>query len=167
MNSYDETKKMLNTLRKIQDKYRTSIFENEGTPEIDSNDIGNKKSDITVVNDVEIKINTSDEADLELDDDDKNSISQIIDNFKTQVSMIADFDPGITLEDKQIRFDGTLTDDNISFVFIAGREEGLYINADMLKLEDDSIIVLEKLKKFEETYKTAMDALLDKRNTNI
>jgi hypothetical protein len=126
----------------------------------------NLKNDVMVVNDVEIKMNSSDEADLTLQDSEKTAISQLIDNFKQQVSQIADFTPGITIAPDQVRLDGTLTDQDISFVFIAGKESGAYINADMLKLEQDVANELEKLAKFQETFETAMNPLIQERKTN-
>jgi hypothetical protein len=126
----------------------------------------NLKNDIIVVNDVEIKMNSSDDADLILQDSQKTAISQLIDNFKQQVSQIADFNPGITMTPDQIRFDGTLTDQDISFVFIAGKDAGIYINAEMLKLEQDVANMLEKLVKFQETFQTSMDPLIKERNYN-
>lgn len=163
-NSYDETKKMLNTLRKLNENITSYKTIKE---QVDDTQVNAQKNDLAVVNDVEININSSDESDLSLEQDDKNAISQIIDNFKQQVSKIVDFEPGITINQKQIRLDGTLSDFDIDFVLIAGEENGLYINADMLKIEQDTYIILEKLMKFEDVYKTAMEALIDKRNTNI
>lgn len=163
-NSYDETKKMLNTLRKLNENITSYKTIKE---QVDDTQVNAQKNDLAVVNDVEVNINSSDESDLSLEQDDKNAISQIIDNFKQQVSKIVDFEPGITINQKQIRLDGTLSDFDIDFVLIAGEENGLYINADMLKIEQDTYIILEKLMKFEDVYKTAMEALIDKRNTNI
>jgi len=166
---YDVTKNMLKTIRTITESKASNRTLNEAvgfqSPEVDKSD-ENLKNDIMVVNDVEIKMNSSDEADLTLQDSEKTAISQLIDNFKQQVSQIADFTPGITIAPDQVRLDGTLTDQDISFVFIAGKESGAYINADMLKLEQDVANELEKLAKFQETFETAMNPLIQERKTN-
>jgi len=166
---YDVTKNMLKTIRTITESKASNRTLNEAvgfqSPEVDKSD-ENLKNDIMVVNDVEIKMNSSDEADLTLQDSEKTAISQLIDNFKQQVSQIADFTPGITIAPDQIRLDGSLTDQDISFVFIAGKESGAYINADMLKLEQDVANELEKLAKFQETFETAMNPLIQERKTN-
>ena len=168
-NDYDVMKGMLKTIRTITESKASNRTLNEAvgfqSPEVDKSD-ENLKNDIMVVNDVEIKMNSSDEADLTLQDSEKTAISQLIDNFKQQVSQIADFTPGITIAPDQIRLDGTLTDQDISFVFIAGKESGAYINADMLKLEQDVANELEKLAKFQETFETAMNPLIQERKTN-
>jgi hypothetical protein len=168
-NDYDVMKGMLKTIRTITESKASNRTLNEAvgfqSPEVDKSE-ENLKNDVMVVNDVEIKMNSSDEADLTLQDSEKTAISQLIDNFKQQVSQIADFTPGITIAPDQVRLDGTLTDQDISFVFIAGKESGAYINADMLKLEQDVANELEKLSKFQETFETAMNPLIQERKTN-
>jgi hypothetical protein len=168
-NDYDVMKGMLKTIRTITESKASNRTLNEAvgfqSPEVDKSE-ENLKNDVMVVNDVEIKMNSSDEADLTLQDSEKTAISQLIDNFKQQVSQIADFTPGITIAPDQVRLDGSLTDQDISFVFIAGKESGAYINADMLKLEQDVANELEKLAKFQETFETAMNPLIQERKTN-
>ena len=175
---YDSTKTMLNTLRKLNESKQTGTLREQSQEQRISNDTStfpkgeeqpstqSMKNDLMVINDVEVKIMSGDNLDMKLMDDQKKSISGIIDNFKQQVSQIADFTPGITIAPDQIRLDGSLTDQDISFVFIAGKESGAYINADMLKLEQDVANELEKLAKFQETFETAMNPLIQERKTN-
>ena len=124
------------------------------------------KDDVLVINDVDVKMNSQDEADMKLMDEQKNEISGIIDNFRQQVSQIVDFQPGFSIFPDQIRLDGSLTDEGIKFVFIAGKEGGAYVNADMLKLEQNVANTLEKLAKFNEVFKTAMEPIISQRNNN-
>jgi hypothetical protein len=159
---------MLNTLRKLNENKRTvgNILkeDDQETPTIgDNTDI---KDDITVINDVDVKIISSDEMDMKISEEDKTSISGLIDNFKSQVSNLVDFEPGITITKEQIRLDGSITDQDINFVFIAGEENGVYINADMLKLETDVIDMITKLEKFNETFSTTMNEIITKRKNN-
>lgn len=167
MTGYDDTKKMLNTLRKLNEsKTSSNILREEIQQTQEPQQTQNQKNDFIVINDVEVNILSTDEMDLELQEDQKTSISGLIDNFRQQVSQIVDFEPGMTINQNQIRLDGVLTDDDVSFVFIAGEENGIYINADMLKLTTETGTALEKLAKFEETFKTAMEPLITKRNNN-
>ena len=175
---YDSTKNMLNTLRKLNESKQTSTIKEQSQEQRISNDTSNfptgneepsteaMKNDLMVINDVEVKLMSNDNLDMKLMDDQKNSISSVIDNFKQQVSQIVDFEPGFTISPSQIRLDGSLTDEDVSFVFIAGDEGGLYLNADMLKVESDVMIMLDKLAKFEPTFKTAMEPLISQRNNN-
>lgn len=167
---YDETKKMLNTLRRLnENKTSNSVIKEQeevSQQEVDPSQTQKQESDFIIINDVEVKMLSTDEMDMELKEDQKETISNLIDNFRQQVSQIVDFDPGMTINQNQIRLDGTLTDEDINFVFIAGEESGVYINADMLKLETETGTALEKLAKFEETFKTSMEPLITQRNNN-
>lgn len=168
---YDVTKNMLKTIRTLTESKVSSKTINEQqtefqTPQVNNTNDENQKNDIDVINDVDVKLLSTDQNDLKLTDQQKTAISELIDGFKQQVSQIAEFEPGMTLTQDQIRLDGYLPDEDINFVFIAGKESGVYINADMLKLEQDVATSLEKLAKFEITYKTAMEPLIQERSNN-
>jgi chaperone required for assembly of F1-ATPase len=160
---------MLKTIRTLTESKLSNKTINEQsepiTPLINKTE-EEQNDDITVINDVDVKLVSSDESDMKLSDQQKGGISQIIDGFRQQVSQIVDFHPGFTITQNQIRLDGSITELDIDFVFIAGDESGIYINADMLKLEQDTATMLEKLAKFEETYKTSMDPLITYRKNN-
>ncbi len=185
-NDYDFTKVMLKTLRTLNEsksgkstmneqvgltgpsqeqRNSDSVPPSSNKPDEDVYDKVN--DDITVINDVDVKLLSSDNADMKLTDEQQASISGLIDNFRQQVSQIVDLDPGFTINMDQIRLDGTLTDDDVSFVLIAGNESGTYVNADMLKLEDETMVILGKLLKFEETFKSTMEPIITQRNNNI
>lgn len=166
MSGYDDTKKMLNTLRKLNEN-RTSfnvLREQSEAQELQPQQ--SEEKDFTVINDVEVKLISNDPADMNLLDDQKTAISTLIDNFRQQVDQIVEFKPGMSINPDQVRLDGTLTNEDISFVFIAGKESGVYINADMLKLEQNTATALEKLVKFQETFETSMEPLITQRDNN-
>jgi hypothetical protein len=123
-------------------------------------------NDILVINDVDVKLISTDSTDLKLMEDQKNSISTLIDSFRNEVSQIADLKPGLMINETQIRLDGSIPDMDINFVFIVGDEPGLYINADMLEINNEIIVQFGKLVKFEQTFKTSMEPMLRQRKTN-
>jgi hypothetical protein len=159
---------MLNTLRKLNENkitFGNILREDDQETQTMGGDT-DTEDDITVINDVDVKIISSDEMDMKMSEEDKNSISGLIDNIKSQVSNLIDFEPGLTITKEQIRLDGSITDQDINFVFIAGEENGIYINADMLKLETDVIDMVTKLQKFEQTFSTTMNEIIRKRKNN-
>jgi hypothetical protein len=124
------------------------------------------KDDILVINNVDVKLLSTDEQDMNIDQKQKEAISGLIDNFRQQVSQIVDFEPGFTINMTQIRLDGVLRDEEVSFVFIAGEDSGVYVNSDMLKLEQSVADIFEKLVKFQETFETSMEPLITQRSNN-
>ena len=170
MSGYDDTKRMLNTIRRLnENKTSYTTLKEQLEPEqsgIDSQSIEQDNDDVTVINDVDVKLVSTDSADLTLMEDQKSSISSLIDSFRNEVSQIADLKPGITMNETQIRMDGSISDLDISFIFIVGDEPGLYINADMLTINSEVLSELTKLMKFESTFQTTMEPMLRERKTN-
>jgi hypothetical protein len=167
---YDQIKGMLNTLRNLNESKnitKKTLNEDIETGEEHSLDSSKEQFDnVEVINDVEVKILSTDQEDVKLKDEEKSSISQFIDSFRQQVSQLAELDPGITIDENQIRLDGNMTETEISFTFIAGEESGLYINSDMLNIEQETLDMLSKLLKFKPTFITAMEPLLRTRRTS-
>jgi hypothetical protein len=163
LNEYDDTKRMLNKLRSLNESKKSfrinEQFETQSSEEP-------QNDDLTVINDVDVKLLSGDQMDMKLSDEHKNMLSSLIDSFRDQVSQISELDPGLTLSERQIRLDGSIPDEDINFVLIAGEEAGLYINADMLKLEQETINVLTKLFRFEQPFKDAVEPILRQRMNN-
>lgn len=172
-NDYDVTRNMLKTIRTLTESRSNISTINEQSVENSMHTLPsdvasqNLASGIEVINDVDVKLLSSDKNDMKLTDEQKKSVSSIIDSFKTQVSQMVEFEPGFSISPDQVRLDGKLSDDDVSFVFISGREDGVYINADMLRLEQNVASILEKLAKFQLGFHQAMAPLIDQRKNNI
>ena len=154
---YDKTKKMLNTLRNLNESTlkKKSLNEQEEEKEM--------KDTVTVVNGVEVRMIASTNEDLELDEQQKKVIGDVISNFGTQVSDLGDLRPGITIQSNQIRLDGKLPDVELDFVIIAGQNKGTYLNTAMLKVSYDLIESIQKLVKFEDVFADSMNDLISER----
>lgn len=172
--AYDEIKGMLSTMRTLNESKvskTTSILTEDVAPTEPGDDIPTPESsqekydNVEVVNEVEVKLISTDQEDVKLKDNEKGSISQLIDSFRQQVAQLADLNPGFTIDESQIRLDGSIPDLDVNFVMIAGEDGGLYINSDMLSIEDETLVILEKLSKFKPTFITAMEPILRDRRT--
>lgn len=150
---YDDIKKMLNKIRTISESTQPSKTLNE--EKIDTLVIGNN---------VEIKVHSDDEQDLKISDEEKNALNQLIENFKTQVFELTTFEEGFNIYPNSVRLDGKISED-LSFVFIAGEDAGLYVNCNMLKIESENATIIEKLNKFDHTFQdVANDLILSRKN---
>jgi len=119
-----------------------------------------------VLNDnVEVKIHSTDQEDLSLSDEEKNSLNQLIQNFKSQVSELASFDEGFNIYVDNVRLDGSIEED-LGFVFIAGNNGGLYINANMLKIEQETVEIISKLEKFKHSFDDVVIEIMNNRKNN-
>lgn len=165
---YDQIKGMLNKLRVLKEsnkhtKNNLLLEQMNIDTEDDVNPETNKFDNVEVINKVEVKILSDDKNETILKEDEKNSISQMIDSFRTQVYQLADLNPGITIDMNQIRFDGSIDDIDLNFVYITGEDSGLYINSEMLQIDEKTIETLEKLFDFVKTFNLTIEPILSRR----
>jgi hypothetical protein len=155
--NYDSTKKMLNTLRQLNESTNSkkSLKEQEEEKQMEDT--------VIVVDGVEVRLIANSKEDLQLNDTQKKVVSDVIKNFGTQVSDLGDLRPGVTIEGGAVRLDGVLPDVNLSFVIIAGVNKGTYLNTSMLKVSYDLLESVEKLLKFEDVFADSMNDLISER----
>jgi virulence-associated protein VapD len=151
---YDDIKKMLNRLRTISENTQSSRTLNE-----------EKVDTLVISNNVEVKTHSDDEQDLKISEEEKNSLNQLIENFKSQVYELTSFEEGFNIYSNSVRLDGKISDD-LSFVFISGEDAGLYINCNMLKIEAENADIINKLYKFEHTFQDVTNDLILARKNN-
>lgn len=154
---YDGIKKMLNKMRTLNENTASKATLKEEEQE--------KVNNLVISNNVEIKVHSTDQEDLEVTEDEKNALNQLIENFKAQVSELATFEEGFNIYTNSVRLDGSIGED-LGFVFIAGEDRGLYINADMLKIDNEIALVFDKLNKFQHTYEDVVNEMINTRKTN-
>ena len=106
---------------------------------------------------------STDKTEIKLQEDEKKSISDMIDALRTQVYQLVDLNPGFTIDVNQIRLDGSIEDLDLNFVYIVGDDSGLYINSEMLQIEEETIKMLEKLFGFTETFNLTIEPMLSRR----
>jgi hypothetical protein len=172
LNSYDDTKKMLATIRNIQNSSRSSIREQVEQPQQQPQQQpnyqqqGSENHDVAVINNVEVNINSEDSMDLEIKDEEKGKISQLIDDFRTEVSELADFGK-LNLYSNGAKLDGQISEMNIGFTISAGDDNGVYLtNTQMLKLTDETLDIITKLKQFEVKFTGTMNEIILTRKQN-
>ena len=133
--------------------------------EYSSDDQSGENEDVTVINNVEVKINSEDPEDLQLSDEEKGKISQLIDDFRTEVSETAEFSK-LDIYSDSAKLTGNIIGMNLNFSFSTGDDTGLYIsNPSLLKIDNDSLTMITKLKTFETKYANTINDLLMNRST--
>jgi len=167
-NEYDQIKGMIHTMRILKESNKNTKInllteQPSKDDQIDRESESKKFDNVDVINKVEIKIISNDKNKTNLQEDEKKSISEMIDTFRNQVYQLADLNPGFTINTNQIRLDGSIEDLDLNFVYIVGDDNGLYINTEMLEIEEDTIEMLEKLYNFIETFNSIIEPILSRR----
>ena len=145
--------------------------DNQPQPEAQENPIqpetgGDDNKDYDVVNNVEIVINSTDTADLQLNDDEKGKISQLIDDFRAEVSEIAEFGQ-LNIYDDNAKLDGNLGEVNLGFTLSAGDDNGLFLsNSAMVQINDNIMEFIDKLKIFQVKFNDTLNEIISNRLQN-
>jgi hypothetical protein len=184
-NSYDEMKSLLkkskmlfeqysdtgriNTAGSIANKIRSSVSNDAivGGEQEDETDQEGIKTSKTSSKQQKYKISggifvlhgdTRAEVD-NITTDDKSSFQETMDEFIEEVSDLVDFDE-LHLYKNSVEWGGKLIDDNITFLYTIGENGGVYISADIVKIDDDFLSIITKLEQYYQKFKSKWAKML-------
>ena len=102
------------------------------------------------------------QTDLELTTDEKTAFQETMDEFTTDVSDMVDFDK-LNVYSNNVEWSGKLIEYDVEFFFSIGEDNGVYINGEMLKMDDEFIGFITKLKTYYEKFKSKWASILASR----
>jgi hypothetical protein len=82
--------------------------------------------------------------------------------FVEQVSDLVDFNK-LNLYPNNVEWSGKIIDFDLDFFFTIGEENGVYINGEMLKADDEFLEMINKLKVYYEKFKSKWAKVLASR----
>jgi len=85
--------------------------------------------------------------------DDKTAFQTTMDEFIEEVSDLVDFDE-LHLYKNSVEWGGKLIDDNITFLYTIGENGGVYISADIVKIDEDFLSIITKLEQYYQKFKS-------------
>lgn len=92
----------------------------------------------------------------------KETFQETMEEFVAEVTELVDFDT-LILYPNTVTWSGKIIESNIEFNFTIGEENGVYINGDMMKLDDELLDLIQKLKQFYVKFKTKWGKVLGSR----
>jgi hypothetical protein len=101
-------------------------------------------------------------ADLELTTDEKNTFQETMDEFVSEVSSLSDFYK-LNVYSNNVEWSGKIIDYDLDFFMSIGEENGIYINGDMIKIDEKLMDLLTKLKSFYDKFKSKWATVLASR----
>jgi hypothetical protein len=143
----------------IEDEFGTEDTENEKTNE-------DKQQSYRISGNI-ITLHGKDKKDLDLTINEKKSFQETIEEFRTEVSDLVEFEP-LNIYKTDVEWGGKIVDFDIEFYFTIGENNGIYINGTMIKVDDDYSEIVTKLKTFYEKFKLKWAKILsDRKKLNI
>ena len=107
-------------------------------------------------------IHGKDRSDLELTTDEKIAFQETMDEFINEVSDLVDFKQ-MNIYKNNVEWGGNLINQNIDFVFSLGENNGVYIEGAMIKVDNDFVMMIGKLRTYYEKYKSKWSKVLANR----
>lgn len=193
MNNHDEIKKLLiasrimlsnPTLNESIDEIRKKYhILSESETDINDDNISTK---INVANSVENEISDDDvkskndktqayrisggiivlhgkqSNDVELTTDEKLAFQETMDEFVNEVSDMVDFNK-LNIYPDNVEWSGKIIDYDLDFFFSIGENNGIYINGDMIKADDNFLEQITKLKNFYNKFKSKWSKIIGSR----
>jgi hypothetical protein len=160
MNSYDEIKSLLKRSKMLMEQATVNNLaksiedriEDDET-EINPDEVKKDKSKTYRISGGLLTLHGKDKKDLQLTTDEKQSFQETMDEFVTDVSDLSDFGV-LNVYENSAQWSGKILDADIEFFYSIGEENGVYINGDMIKLDQTLVELIGKLTSFEEKFKS-------------
>ena len=181
-NSYDEIKKLLSASNKmlnrninedIKKKYGilkeqddinnkiNPIKDTEEAIEDEKNPTTDKQQGYRISGGV-MTLHGKDKSELELTTDEKVAFQETMDEFIEQVSDLVDFQ-SLNVYQNDVEWGGKIIDFDIEFYFAIGENNGIYINGDMVKVDENFLDMITKLRTYYEKFKSKWAKVLASR----
>lgn len=109
-----------------------------------------------------LAIHGKDKAATDITTDDKVAFQDTLDEFTDEVSDLVDFNQ-LNVYPSTVEWSGKIIDNDIEFIYTIGEDSGIYINGNMLKIDDETLEMINKLKSFYEKFKSRWSGVLASR----
>lgn len=104
--------------------------------------------------------------DLDITSDEKLAFQETMDEFVEEVSDLADFNT-LNVYPNNVEWSGKLIDEDIDFIFTIGEDSGVYINGQMIKMDEDFMTTINKLQQYYQKFKSKWGRVLANRKKTI
>ncbi len=151
----------INVTKSVEDKIDYDTADTE--EELESAD--DKKQAYRISGGI-LVLHGKEQTDLELTTDEKIAFQETMDEFVTNVSDMVDFNK-LNVYSNNVEWSGKLIEFDIEFFFSIGEENGVYINGEMLNVDEKFINLINKLKTYYEKFKSKWASVLSSRKKTI
>jgi hypothetical protein len=103
-----------------------------------------------------------DRGDLDITTDEKVAFQETMDEFVEEVSDLVDFNT-LNVYQNNVDWSGKIIDQDIDFTLTIGENSGIYINGDMIKVDEEFLDSINKLQQFYQKFKSKWGKVLANR----
>ena len=85
-----------------------------------------------------------------------------MDEFVNEVSDLVDFNV-LNVYKNNVEWSGKVIDEDLEFIFTIGEDSGIYINGQMVKVDQEFLTMINKLQQFYQKFKSKWGKVLASR----
>jgi len=148
-------------IKESDDEYETAEPNDEDNEETPKDRKFEKKTTYRISGGL-MTINGKDKKELQLTTNDKNAFQESMDEFVSEVSELVDFNT-LNLYPNNVEWSGKIQDLDIEFFFSIGETNGVYINGDMININDEFVEFTTKLRTYYEKFKAKWSKVIANR----
>lgn len=109
-----------------------------------------------------LALHGKDRNDLDITSDEKIAFQESMDEFVEEVSDLVDFET-LNVYANNVDWSGKIIDQDIEFTFNIGEHSGIYINGNMIKVDEEFLNIINKLQQFYQKFKSKWGKVLASR----
>jgi|SRR5210317_1943790 hypothetical protein len=113
-----------------------------------------------------VTLHGKDKQELELSSEEKISFQETMDDFVENVSDLSDFGT-LHIYPNNVEWSGKVIDFDLEFFYSIGENNGVYVNGDMIKLDESLVELINKLTSYYEQFKSKWAKVLASRKKTI
>ena len=140
-----------------EQEYETADVQDE-KPEVEKRD----KSKSYRISGGLLTLHGKEKKDVELTTDEKTAYQETMDEFVSEVSDLSDFGV-LNMYPNEVQWSGKVIDFDLEFFFSIGENNGVYINGDMIKLDEKLTELINKLTSYYDKFKAKWAKVLSTR----
>lgn len=106
-----------------------------------------------------LALHGKDRSELDITSDEKIAFQETMDEFVEEVSDLVDFNT-LNVYRNNVEWSGKLIDEDIEFIFTIGEDSGIYVNGNMIKVDEDFSETLSKIQQFYQKFKSKWGKVL-------
>ena len=135
--------------------------------EIDVDKVKKEKSKTYRISGGLLTIYGTDKKELELTTDEKMAYQETMDEFVEEVSDLTEFGV-LNVYENEVQWSGKIIDFDVEFFFSIGENNGVYVNGNMIKLDEKFTDMAQKITKFYDKFKAKWaKVLVTRKKTKI
>jgi hypothetical protein len=151
-----------NLAKSIEDKIQNDLdYETAEEDEVEGKSPSDKAQAYRISGGIMV-LHGKDEHDTDITTDDKIAFQETMDEFVEDVSDLVDFNE-LNVYPNNVEWSGKVIDYDLEFVFSIGETNGVYINGKMMKVSDDFLDFVTKLKQYYDKFKSKWAKVLASR----